>query len=121
MTYFNYFTNPFNLNKGRISKTLPQNQTIWQIVNTQKIDLSRPVICFVNGVAKLRKDWSIKKYADIIEKRFDGTWFTKETALEENIKNLELCKQNNCCYILIDDRYDVDIEINRPETFSVVP
>lgn len=59
MTYFNYFTNPFNLNKGRISKTLPQNQTIWQIVNTQKIDLSRPVICFVNGVAKLRKDWSI--------------------------------------------------------------
>lgn len=63
----------------------------------------------------------IKKYADIIEKRFDGTWFTKETALEENIKNLELCKQNNCCYILIDDRYDVDIEINRPETFSVVP
>lgn len=57
----------------------------------------------------------------IIEKRFDDTWFTKETALEENIKNLELCKQNNCCYILIDDRYDVDIEINRPETFSVVP
>ena len=63
----------------------------------------------------------IKKYADIIEKRFDDTWFTKETALKENIKNLELCKQNNCCYILIDDRYDVDIEINRPETFSVVP
>lgn len=58
MTYFNYFTNPFNLNKGRISKTLPKNQTIWKIVNTQKIDLSRPVICFVNGVAKLRKDWS---------------------------------------------------------------
>ena len=41
-----------------ISKTLPKNQTIWQIVNTQKIDLSHPVICFVNGVAKLRKDWS---------------------------------------------------------------
>ncbi len=58
MTYFNYFTNPFSLNKGRISKTLPKNQTIWQIVNTQKIDLSRPVICFVNGVARLRKDWS---------------------------------------------------------------
>lgn len=63
----------------------------------------------------------IKKYADIIEKRFDDTWFTKETALKENIKNLELCKQNNCCYILINDRYDVDIEINRPETFSIVP
>lgn len=58
MSYFNYFTNPFNLNKGRISKTLSKNQTIWQIVNKQKIDLSRPVVCFVNGVAKLRKDWA---------------------------------------------------------------
>ena len=28
----------------------------------------------------------IKKYADIIEKRFDDTCFTKETALKENIK-----------------------------------
>lgn len=54
----------------------------------------------------------IKNYANIIEKRLDDSWFTKETALKENIKNLELCKQNNCRYILIDDSYDVDIEIN---------
>ena len=54
----------------------------------------------------------IKNYANIIEKRLEDSWFTKETALEENIKNLELCKQNNCRYILIDDSYDVDIEIN---------
>ena len=54
----------------------------------------------------------IKNYANIIEKRLDNSWFTKETALEENIKNLELCKRNNCRYILIDDSYDVDIEIN---------
>lgn len=54
----------------------------------------------------------IKNYANIIEKSLDDSWFTKETALEENIKNLELCKQNNCRYILIDDSYDVDIEIN---------
>lgn len=53
----------------------------------------------------------IKNYANIIEKRLDDSWLTKETALEENIKNLELCKQNNCRYILIDDSYDVDIEI----------
>lgn len=54
----------------------------------------------------------IKKYANVIENRLDDSWFTKETALKENIKNLELCKQNNCRYILIDDSYDVDIEIN---------
>ena len=60
----------------------------------------------------------IKNYANIIEKRLDDSWFTKETALEENIKNLELCKQNNCRYILIDDSYDVDIEINQPKNIS---
>ncbi len=49
----------------------------------------------------------IKNYANIIENRLDDSWFTKETALEENIKNLELCKQNNCRYVLIDDSYDV--------------
>ncbi len=54
----------------------------------------------------------IKNYANVIENRLDDSWFTKETALEENIKNLELCKQNNCRYVLIDDSYDVNIEIN---------
>lgn len=59
MVYFNYLTNPFNPNKGRISKALPRKQTIWQIVKSQKVDLSRPTVCFVNGVAKLRKDWDM--------------------------------------------------------------
>ena len=59
MVYFNYLTNPFNPNKGRISKVLPGNQSIWQIVKLQKVDLSRPTVCFVNGVAKLRKDWDM--------------------------------------------------------------
>lgn len=59
MVYFNYFTNPFNPSKGRISKVLPEKQTIWQIVKSQKVDLSRPTVCFVNGVAKLRKDWDM--------------------------------------------------------------
>ena len=53
----------------------------------------------------------IKNYANIIENRLDDSWLTKETALKENIKNLELCKQNNCRYVLIDNSYDVDIEI----------
>lgn len=26
---------------------------------SQKVDLSRPTVCFVNGVAKLRKDWNM--------------------------------------------------------------
>ncbi len=59
MIYFNYITNPFNPNKGRISKVLPEKQTIWQVVKSQKVDLSRPTVCFVNGMAKLRKDWDM--------------------------------------------------------------
>lgn len=49
-------------------------------------------------------------YADIIEKRSDDTWFTKETALKENRKNLELCQKNGCHYILIDTNYHFDVE-----------
>lgn len=59
MVYFNYLTNPFNPNKGRISKALPGKQSVWQIVKEQKIDLTRPTVCLVDGVAKLRKDWNI--------------------------------------------------------------
>ena len=59
MVYFNYFINPFNPSKERISKILTEKQTIWQIVKSQKVDLSRPTVCFVNGVAKLRKDWDM--------------------------------------------------------------
>ena len=58
MVYFNYITNPFNPNKGRISKALSGKQTVWQIVKEQKIDLTRPTVCLVDGVAKLRKDWN---------------------------------------------------------------
>lgn len=58
MVYFNYLANPFNPNKGRISKVLPEKQTVWQIVKSQKVDLSRPTVCFVNGKAILRKDWT---------------------------------------------------------------
>ncbi len=59
MVYFNYLTNPFNPNKGRISKVLPRKQTVWQIVKEQKIDLSRPTVCLVDGIAKLRNDWNL--------------------------------------------------------------
>ena len=36
---------------------------------------------------------NIKNYADVIEKRLDDTWFTKEMALNENLQNLEQCKK----------------------------
>ncbi len=57
MIYFNYITNPCEPNKGRISRAIKGKQTIWDLVKSQKVDLSRPTVCLVNGVAVLRKNW----------------------------------------------------------------
>lgn len=57
MIYFNYITNPCEPNKGRISLAFERPKTIWQIVKEQKVDLTVPVLCLVNGVTVLRKDW----------------------------------------------------------------
>ncbi len=35
----------------------------------------------------------------------------KVIVLNENVKNFEMCKKYNCNYILIDDSYEVDIEL----------
>lgn len=53
----------------------------------------------------------IKEYANVVEKRKNDDWFTQELALKENRKNLELCRKNNCSYILINNSYEVNINI----------
>ena len=52
---------------------------------------------------------NIKKYANIIENRLDDEWCTKEHILEENAKILLLAKKHNANYILIDDKYEIEI------------
>ena len=51
----------------------------------------------------------IKKYANVIENRFDDSDFTMETAIKENTQILELAKTHKANYILIDDKYQIDI------------
>ena len=53
----------------------------------------------------------IKKYANIVEKPPDDSWCTKESVLEENTHNFEMCKRYGCNYILIDKAYCIDIEL----------
>ncbi|MFI3241769.1 MAG: host specificity factor TipJ family phage tail protein [Alphaproteobacteria bacterium] len=57
MIHFSYITNPCEPCKGRINTTLEDKQNVWQIVETQKINLSLPTICYINGKPTLRKDW----------------------------------------------------------------
>lgn len=50
----------------------------------------------------------IKKYANVIENRLDDDC-TLEDLLEDNAKNLELAKKHKSNYILIDDKYEIDL------------
>lgn len=53
----------------------------------------------------------IKKFANIIENRLDDEWCTIENVLEENAKILKLAKKHNTNYILIDEKYDINIDL----------
>lgn len=58
MLYFNYFTNPCQPDKGRISALIQQPKTVWQLVKEQKVDLTMPILCLINGVPIMRKNWN---------------------------------------------------------------
>ena len=58
MLYFNYFTNPCQPDKGRISALIQQPKTVWQLVKEQKVDLTMPILCLINGVPVMRKNWN---------------------------------------------------------------
>ena len=52
----------------------------------------------------------IRQYANVIEKRIDDSYCTKELIMEENKRNFLLCRRYGYNYILIDDKYKVEIE-----------
>ena len=53
----------------------------------------------------------IKKYASIIENRLDDEWCTLESVLADNAQVLELAQKHKVNYILVDDKYEVDIDL----------
>ncbi len=53
----------------------------------------------------------IKKYASIVENRIEDEGCTIETVLRDNAEILELCQNYKANYLLIDDEYQVDIEL----------
>ncbi len=53
----------------------------------------------------------IKKYANEIEQRLDDSWCTVNTVLEDNLHYLEMCQIYGCNYILIDDSYQVELNL----------
>ncbi len=53
---------------------------------------------------------SIKKYANVIEKRLDDS-YTLDSVLDDNLQILNAAKKHNVNYLLIDKDYETDIKI----------
>ena len=53
----------------------------------------------------------IKKYANVAENRLDDEWCTLESVLEDNAEILSLVAKYKVNYVLIDDKYEVEIEL----------
>ena len=53
----------------------------------------------------------IKKYANVVENRLDDAWCTLESVLEDNAKMLAFAQRHDVNYILIQDEYEINIDI----------
>jgi len=68
--------------------------------------------CLVLSESYIKKHFAdIKKYANVIENRMDDEGCTVESVLEDNAGNLELAQKYKVNYILIDDKYEIDIDL----------
>ena len=68
--------------------------------------------CLVMSEKYIRNHFTdIKKYANAIENRLDDEWCTMESVLADNAEILALAQRHNVNYILIDDKYEINIEL----------
>lgn len=69
-------------------------------------------VCLVMSEGYINKHFAdIKRYASVIEERLDDEECTLESVLEDNARMLELAQKNKVNYILIDDKYEVEVEL----------
>ena len=52
---------------------------------------------------------AIVAHASDLEQRLDDTGLSAEELIADNLRNLELCRQYGCDFILIDNTYEVNI------------
>ena len=83
----------------------------WQNDFTQDYLDNIKYYCLIMSENYIRTHFEdIKKYANIIETRLDD-YLILEDLLSSNLKNLELVKQYNLNYILIDDKYEIKLNL----------
>ena len=68
--------------------------------------------CLVMSEEYIRNHFAdIKKYANAIENRLDEEWCTMESVLADNTEILALAQKYDVNYILIEDKYEINIEL----------
>ena len=68
--------------------------------------------CLVMTAEYIRRHFDdIKKYANVVENRLDDAWCTLERVLEDNAEMLALAQKHDVNYILIQDAYEINIDI----------
>ena len=68
--------------------------------------------CLVMSEEYIRNHFDdIKKYANTIENRLDDEWCTMESVLSDNAEMLDLAQKYNVNYILIEDKYEINIDL----------
>ena len=69
--------------------------------------------CLVMSEEHIRNHFAdIKKYASVIENRLNDEWCTVESVLTDNAEVLALAKKHNANFILIDDQYEINIDLD---------
>lgn len=68
--------------------------------------------CLVMSEAYIRNHFAdIKAYANVIESRTDDEWCTPQNVLADNAEILTYAQKHNVNYILIEDDYEINIDI----------
>ena len=68
--------------------------------------------CLVMSEEYIRNHFAdIKKYANAIENRLDEEWCTIESVLADNTEILALAQKYDVNYVLIEDKYEINIEL----------
>ena len=68
--------------------------------------------CLIMSESYIRNHFvDIKKYANTIENRLDDDWCTMESVLADNTEIHDLALRYKVNYILIEDRYEINIDL----------
>lgn len=82
----------------------------WQLSFSQKYLEHIHYCCLIMTKEYIRENFQeIKKFANAIEQRIDDSDLSEGSMIDENVKNFEMCKKYHCHYLLIKDKYEVEL------------